>query len=404
MDIINFDAEQNLNNSIIQMMAESYWEEYFDGITDNSTEKQKKDLFSRQLQYGNTTIRDILPEKTTNTTKTSVELGNYAAENFEIVDYKNNDITGFACILVKNKNTGEYTLAFRSTEYNSSLDPLKIDVAADQDITDNGYSIGQIASMENYYQNVLKAKIPPESTLNISGYSLGGHLANAFYLMHKNEISNMSLFNAPGVGFIDGQGYQTGNNISGDRIKQMAETTLFLYNNINTLLYKNITEDGITTKVLYSKEDIVNNIGKICFLDGTFQLKANTTLNSITQDLIDSFNRYQNVFSPEINKLFFQGILEDAQKNNSSSLISTNIDRNIYTNDSIYSFVRKVVTQIYNTSSAFNQDQSIPFLDSNLYLAGLNSFLYGNDLGIENNIIYNQNNINNLYGGGMILF
>src|SRR6185436_8128602 len=40
----------------------------------------------------------------------------------------------------------------------------------------------------------------PNAKLNITGYSLGGHLANAFAALHPNNVLGMYLYNSAGLG------------------------------------------------------------------------------------------------------------------------------------------------------------------------------------------------------------
>ncbi|MDD2685198.1 MAG: hypothetical protein PHY62_03490 [Gallionella sp.] len=147
---------------------------------------------------------------------------------YTVVDHRGNDDSRFAA-LGTNANgvniqigngsglsatllqdaAGNYTLAIRSTEY--------ADVAKGGDWDRDGYSgadgelgapgkgfaFAQITALEEYYQT-LKASgvLPANATLNVTGYSLGGHIASVFAEMHP-EVAQAYVFNAAGHGSYD---------------------------------------------------------------------------------------------------------------------------------------------------------------------------------------------------------
>jgi len=77
------------------------------------------------------------------------------------------------------------------------------------EVKEYGWAFGQIADMEAWF-NTLKTnkKMNPAKPISITGYSLGGHLATAFTLLHKDEsialdtalIKETYTFNGAGVG------------------------------------------------------------------------------------------------------------------------------------------------------------------------------------------------------------
>ncbi len=129
-------------------------------------------------------------------------------ENFEIVAHQANDATGFSSTLLRDKNTNTYTLAFRSTEFKDiekGGDKLRDQNGANISIFARGFALAQIAAAEEWYAYLKSnSKIPAGSTLNVSGYSLGGHLAQVFTAMHKDEINQAYVFNGAGYGKVDG--------------------------------------------------------------------------------------------------------------------------------------------------------------------------------------------------------
>ncbi len=149
---------------------------------------------------------------------------------YEIVSHLPNTASGFSGTLMREIATGAYTLAFRSTEYLPAGEggDRERDFGTNGEIGSQGFAFGQIASMESYYEH-LKAgqSFNPTTgqweddpalddfslrfgfgniggTLNVSGYSLSGNLANVFAALHS-EVDHTYVFNATGLGNI-GQG------------------------------------------------------------------------------------------------------------------------------------------------------------------------------------------------------
>ena len=123
-------------------------------------------------------------------------------DNYRIVSHYPSDASGFSCTLFQNKLTGEYTLSFRSTEYqlqSSGGDWERDGIdGADGDISSYGFALGQLSSMETFYHYLKQGKTWNGVTrqweanpdvaefatgtpvLNLTGYSLGAHLSTAF--------------------------------------------------------------------------------------------------------------------------------------------------------------------------------------------------------------------------------
>jgi hypothetical protein len=96
----------------------------------------------------------------------------------------------------------EYVISFRSTE---AVDDAIRDSSSTNtlEIHETGWAWGQIADMEKWYAD-LKASgaIPKGQKVDVTGYSLGGHLATTFNLLHHDEIGVVITFNGAGVGEI----------------------------------------------------------------------------------------------------------------------------------------------------------------------------------------------------------
>jgi Ca2+-binding RTX toxin-like protein len=127
-------------------------------------------------------------------------------DQWTVVEHISNTTTGFSGTLfqaVKDDPTqgvvrGQYTLSFRSTEF---LDDAARDNQATNvlEISKKGWAFGQISDMEAWYQSI-QSKI--DGPLSVTGYSLGGHLATAFNLLHPGAASEVITFNGAGVGKI----------------------------------------------------------------------------------------------------------------------------------------------------------------------------------------------------------
>ncbi len=129
-------------------------------------------------------------------------------QRYQVVDHYANDATGFSATLMQDTTTGHYTLSFRSTESRPTVeggDRERDLFGADAELGLSGFAFGQLAAMENYYQS-LKANgtLPTGAVLNVTGFSLGGHLATVFTELHTSEVSHAYIFNGAGRGHVPG--------------------------------------------------------------------------------------------------------------------------------------------------------------------------------------------------------
>ncbi|NKI93740.1 calcium-binding protein [Rhizobacter sp. SG703] len=132
-------------------------------------------------------------------------------QDWKLVEHQSNTATGFSGTLFQYQgfdkpelglHEGQLVMSFRSTEFIE-------DSARDNEATNTlevkatGFALGQIADMEQWYGE-LKQRYPIEFSdsqgIDITGYSLGGHLATAFTLMHGPDIHRTVTFNGAGVG------------------------------------------------------------------------------------------------------------------------------------------------------------------------------------------------------------
>lgn len=158
------------------------------------------------------------------------------SRKFEIVGHYPSDQSGLSASLFRDKSSGEITLSFRSTEYQyGEFDTAKGQdrggdwardgaPGADGQINAYGFGLAQIDSMETLYAHLRAGEAwdfsqrrwVPDSRLdalkagariNVTGYSLGGHLATAFTLLHPQDVIQTYNFNAAGVGGIGASAY-----------------------------------------------------------------------------------------------------------------------------------------------------------------------------------------------------
>jgi len=142
-------------------------------------------------------------------------------QRYQILDHHANDATGFSATLMRDTQTGEYTLSLRSTEFKPAIlggDKERDALQADADIALHGFAFGQLAAMEEYFAR-LKQGVKSDGTIdptlqaffatpghaiNVTGYSLGGHLATVFTELHYNDndiaFGHTYTFNGAGRG------------------------------------------------------------------------------------------------------------------------------------------------------------------------------------------------------------
>lgn len=202
-----------LKFALQQMAAESYLDQL---------------LFGRPLREilldGNNDTRFVQPDANGNlpgkTRFTSVLADRFLGA-YQILDHHANDATGFSATLMRDTQTGEYTLSLRSTEFKPAIlggDKERDALQADADIALHGFAFGQLAAMEEYFAR-LKQGVKSDGTIdptlqaffatpghaiNVTGYSLGGHLATVFTELHYNDndiaFGHTYTFNGAGRG------------------------------------------------------------------------------------------------------------------------------------------------------------------------------------------------------------
>jgi trimeric autotransporter adhesin len=196
---MTIDIRKWYDSVLLQMAAETY----FEGV-DLSNEAKVREA----LRLGNN--RPDFPEA--GFSRLTDKQGSEFVSKFQIIDQLSDDPngtsfrdnTGLSATLIRTVD-GQFTLAIRSTEYRNSSQggDFQRDTSggAGRDISNVGFAFAQLDSLEKYYA-YLKSRpelLPPGATLNVTGYSLGGHLAMVFTELHP-EVSQAYLFNAGGRG------------------------------------------------------------------------------------------------------------------------------------------------------------------------------------------------------------
>ncbi|NHZ80008.1 hypothetical protein F2P44_12075 [Massilia sp. CCM 8695] len=116
--------------------------------------------------------------------------------------YHYSDDSGFAASVFRTTATGKLVIAFRGTELASATSGDLRDLAADVAIFQTGLAGAQILALATFYKKLFAAdgaKLPAGTTFDVTGDSLGGHLATAFTASHLENVDKAVIFEAPGI-------------------------------------------------------------------------------------------------------------------------------------------------------------------------------------------------------------
>ncbi|WP_140637418.1 hypothetical protein [Methylibium rhizosphaerae] len=135
------------------------------------------------------------------------------AHEWKVVAHQPNTNTGFSgtvfeCLVddpARGLTRGQLVMSFRSTEF---IDDAARDNQATNamEVAQGGWAMGQIADMEDWFRTLSQpGGALAGKTFSVTGYSLGGHLATAFNLLHQGEgrITSTYTFNGAGVGQVN---------------------------------------------------------------------------------------------------------------------------------------------------------------------------------------------------------
>lgn len=174
-------------------------------------------------------IRVRLEAGNTHASKFTVSQAVSFLAQFEVLaQYRNDPVltsgTGFSGTLFRNRITDELTLSFRSTEF---IDDAVRDSKAtnELEVKEIGWALGQIAEMERWYKDVLlgDSRLLAGRKFNVTGYSLGGHLATAFNILRREEAlaAGRSKDDVPILSTVTFNGAGTGDLANGRKLSEV---------------------------------------------------------------------------------------------------------------------------------------------------------------------------------------
>src|SRR2546422_7473176 len=188
-----------------QMVAESYLEGISDFAAQEPLVRQRLALGNNRSEFGTLRNKTRFTDRQVDEFLSRFQIVDQLSDNPNGTSFRDN--TGLSATLIKTGAT-QYTLAIRSTEYRNANQggDFQRDTSggAGRDISNVGFAFAQLDSLEKYYV-YLKSKpelLPAGATLNVTGYSLGGHLATVFTELHASEIAQTTIFNGAGRGGI----------------------------------------------------------------------------------------------------------------------------------------------------------------------------------------------------------
>ncbi len=188
-----------LDFALQQLAAESY----LDAVTDFDN----ADQLAAALELGANHPNPQVARSVEHTTRMTPSQAESFAARYQIVDHLPNQASGFSATLIRNRQSGDFTLAFRSLEFRRHLnggDRERDGAGAAAELAEAGFAFGQLSDMETYYGHLLTSgTLPPDATLNVTGYSLGGFLATVFTELHSEAIEHTYTFNGAGRGTFD---------------------------------------------------------------------------------------------------------------------------------------------------------------------------------------------------------
>jgi hypothetical protein len=126
-------------------------------------------------------------------------------KGFEVVDQYTDPNSGFSTTLFKNRENSEYTFAVRGTQPSDFINDI---VFADTlGIALDGKAQEQINAMNAYFGRLITPEalgglglINQDVVVNVTGHSLGGHLATVFTLFWRGHVKHAYTYNGAGTG------------------------------------------------------------------------------------------------------------------------------------------------------------------------------------------------------------
>ena len=117
---------------------------------------------------------------------------------YDLLIHQPNTESGFSATLFQNKETKEYTLAIRGTEFNlEQIKDLINDYYIGTNNSDMNRVIEQYFDMLLFYEETLKPLLQEKgiTRINVVGHSLGGYLTQLFALSYSHIINEVYTYN-----------------------------------------------------------------------------------------------------------------------------------------------------------------------------------------------------------------
>jgi len=205
------------------VMAQMAADSYLDNNDDASFDFNDRDDLVVRLQNGAnyyTKIEEQDENGPLSATRMTAQMANDFVDTWEVIDHLPNTTSGFSATVLRHKVSGRYTFSLRSTESKDASDGGDVERdsfdGANGQLAFDGFAWGQLRDMENYYQRLRAGTLASGSAadgaalaaslatdpINVTGYSLGGHLAQMFTLMHPHDIEQTVAINGAGFGAI----------------------------------------------------------------------------------------------------------------------------------------------------------------------------------------------------------
>ena len=122
-------------------------------------------------------------------------------ERYDLLEHcPNTESSGFSATFFYNKESKEYTLAIRGTEFKlEQIQDLLNDYYIGTNNSDMNRVIEQYFDMLLFYEETLKPLLQEKgiARINVVGHSLGGYLAQLFALSYPHSINEVYTYNAP---------------------------------------------------------------------------------------------------------------------------------------------------------------------------------------------------------------
>lgn len=238
----------------------------------------------------------------------------YVAKNFGVVHHQANTESGYSATLFRRRSvamddpTGGFSLAIRGTEL-GSLDDLRADFLQ---IMLTGSAWNQRAAMQIHWNGLTSGTIAIDAVfqqalggaqINVTGHSLGGHLALWFANDMPESLGHSFTFNAPGLVYEDRTGIPAEriSNFVGDAYPDIVSGLYGTYGSVDRIFI----ESGLGAGVMagHSMNNLLSGVASsylLSLIDPAMNASvAEAVLQSVTnvgQDSFESFARALRLF------------------------------------------------------------------------------------------------------------